>query len=173
MMRKIRRAAANRWGKLCFLLTIACLLPRRTVGAQQPQAQSGQPIYSVNAKYVQGIGVGYWPTAGSGLTLNVAAGTVVCDASPASYAGGTLTMAASATNYVYLDQSNNCAPASNTTGFTDLTIAVASVVTGSSTITSVTDLRTWFVGGKAAALNAARFPGANAGAKITAAIGAL
>jgi hypothetical protein len=104
MTRKIRPAVANRWGKLCFLFAITCALPTRPVGAQQPQAQSGQPIYSVNAKYVQGIGVGYWPTAGSGLTLNIATGTVMCDAVPTNYVGGTLTMAASATNYVYLDQ---------------------------------------------------------------------
>ena len=173
MVRKIRHAGVDRGSKLGSLVAILCLLPAWAAGAQQPQAQSGQPIYSVNAKYVEGVGPGYWPTAGSGLTLNVAPGTAICDQASTLYPGGTLTLAASSTNYVYLDQSNNCAPASNTTGLTDVALAVASVVTGASTITSVTDLRTWFVGGKPAALNATRFPGANAGAKITAAIGAL
>jgi len=37
--------------------------------AQQPVAQQGQPLYPVNAKYVNGVAPGYWPTAGSGLTL--------------------------------------------------------------------------------------------------------
>jgi len=140
---------------------------------QQPQAQSGQPIYSVNAKFVQGVGPGYWPTAGSGLTLNLAAGTVTCDSTNVSYAGGTVSLAASSTNYVFLDQSNACAPASNTTGFTDVTIPVATVTTNATSIVAVTDLRTWFNGGKNVIYNAARFPGADAGAKIMAAHNAL
>ena len=45
--------------------------------AQQPQAAAGTPLYSVNAKYVNGMAPGYWPTAGSGLTLNVSAGTAL------------------------------------------------------------------------------------------------
>jgi hypothetical protein len=141
--------------------------------AQQPQAQSGQPIFTVNAKYVQGVGPGYWPTAGSGLTLNLAAGSAVCDTGAVSYAGGTLTMAASATNYVYLDPSASCAPASNATGFADGQIVIATVATGASTITAITDLRTWFAGGKSLLPNvvaATRFPGADIGAKINAAI---
>ena len=68
--------------------------------SQQPQAQGGQPVYPVNAKYVQGIGPGFWPTAGSGLTLNLTSGTAYCGAPPAlvSYAGGSLTLTADATN---------------------------------------------------------------------------
>src|SRR5579862_6713301 len=70
--------------------------------AQQPQTQAVQELFPVNAKYVQGFGPGYWPTAGSGLTLNLAAGTAICSSIVQSYAGGTLTMALSATNYVFL-----------------------------------------------------------------------
>ena len=60
--------------------------------AQQPQAQQGQPLYAVNAKYVNGVAPGYWPTAGTGLTLNLSAGTALCGnpPTPVSYAGGTL-----------------------------------------------------------------------------------
>jgi len=79
-----------------------------TALGQQPQT-SNAPIFSANAKFVQGVGPGYWPTAGSGLTLNIAAGTAYCGTPPAlaSYAGGSLTMAASQTNYVYLDPASS------------------------------------------------------------------
>ena len=117
-----------------------------TALAQQPQAPAGTPLYSVNAKYVNGVAPGYWATAGSGLTLNLSAGTAYCGNPPAplSYSGGTLTMTASATNYVYLDPANNCAPAASTSAFNAGEIPIATVVTGASSITSVTDARTWF-----------------------------
>ncbi len=125
---------------------------------QQPQAQSGQPIYPVNAKYVQGVGPGYWPTAGSGLTLNLSAGTAYCGAPPAlvAYAGGTLTMAASQTSYVYLDPTASCAPTTSVTAFGGSQIPIAKVVTGGSAITSITDARTWFSPGLSS-LEAIRF----------------
>ncbi len=112
---------------------------------QQPQAPAGTPLYAVNAKYVNGLAPGYWPTAGSGLTLNLSSGTAYCGNPPASvtYVGGTLTLSASATNYVYLDPAANCAPTSNTTGFYAGDIPIAKVVAGASAITSVADLRTW------------------------------
>jgi len=115
--------------------------------AQQPQAQQGQPLYAVNAKYVNGVAPGYWPTAGAGLTLNIAAGTAICGNPPVKvdYAGGTLTMTNAATNYVYLDPTATCAPAFNITGFAVGQIPLAKVVTGASAITSVTDVRSWFV----------------------------
>ena len=128
---------------LLFLLTVYCVLP--TAFAQQPQAQAGQAIFPVNAKFVQGVGPGYWPTAGSNLTLNLAPGTAVCSSTVQTYAGGTLTLAPSTTNYVYLNTSNNCAPASNTTGFTAAAIPIATVITTSSAISSITDVRTMFV----------------------------
>jgi hypothetical protein len=96
---------------------------------------------------VQGIGPGYRPTAGSGLTLNIAAGTALCGNPPVPvfYADGTLTLTASQTNYVYLDPAATCVPAFNITGFAVGQIPLAKVVTGTSTITSVTDVRSWFV----------------------------
>ncbi len=114
--------------------------------AQQPQAPAGTPLYSVNAKYVNGMAPGYWATAGSGLTLNLSTGTAYCGNPPApvNYPGGTLTLAASATNYVYLDPLNNCAPAASTSPFTAGEIPIATVVTGASSITSLRDARTWF-----------------------------
>ena len=93
-----------------FLLLVTC--HRLLLFGQQPQAQSGQPLYPVNAKYVNGVAPGYWPTAGSGLTLNLSAGTAWCSNPPSlvTYPGGTLSLAANATSYVYLDPAANCAP---------------------------------------------------------------
>ncbi len=153
-----------------------CLLPFDLLSGQQPQAQSGQPIYAVNAKWVNGVAPGYWPTTGSGLTLNLSAGSAVCDRSAVTYAGGTITMAASSTNYVYLDLTNSCAPASNTSGFTDAAIPIAKVVTGASTITTITDYRiSGFSGARISDSTAFadRFAGADACAKITNALAAL
>ena len=129
---------------LLLLLTAFCL-PRTVLSAQQPQAQAGQEIFPVNAKFVQGFGPGYWPTPGSNLTLNLAPGTAVCSNVVRTYTGGTLTLAASATNYVYLDPANDCAPASNTTGFTNASIPIATAVTTITAISSITDVRTMFV----------------------------
>ena len=111
-----------------------------TLFAQQPQTTS--PLSSVNAKYSQGVGMGYWPTKGSGLTLDIAAGTAFCSGRIA-YAGGTLTMANNTTNYVYLDTASSCAPASNTSGFST-NIPIATVVTSGGVITTYTDDRTMF-----------------------------
>lgn len=72
--------------------------------AQQPST-SIAPIFSTNAKYVNGVAPGYWPTAGAGLALNLSAGASYCGNPPVRvpYAAGTLTLTANATNYVYID----------------------------------------------------------------------
>ncbi len=100
----VRRLAAT------LLLTAFCLLPTHRSHAQQPQAQGGQPLYAVNAKYVNGVAPGYWPTAGTGLVLNLSAGTAFCGGSVVNYAGTTLTLTASATNNVFLLLSTLGAP---------------------------------------------------------------
>ncbi len=89
--------------RLLALLLLASDFWLLTPGfAQQPQAQSGQPLYAVNAKYVNGVAPGYWPTAGTGLVLNLSAGTAFCGGSVVNYAGTTLILTASATNNVFL-----------------------------------------------------------------------
>lgn len=110
--------------------------------AQQPQ--SNAPVFSVNSKYVQGVGIGYAPTAGAGLVLNIAAGTAFCNGTIATYAGGTLTMTNSTTNYVYLDAAASCAPAVSTSTFTAANIPIAIVVASGGAITTITDDRTMF-----------------------------
>jgi hypothetical protein len=132
----------------CMMQTLLTLTLLPALGfAQQPQAQQGQPIYATNAKWVQGVGPGYWPTKGTGLTLNIAAGTSYCGNPPVmvTYAGGTLSLTASQTNYVYLNPAASCVPAFNTTGFAVGQIPLAKVVTDASAITSITDARSWFV----------------------------
>ena len=86
----------------------------------------------------------YLPTSGGGLTLNIAAGRAFCGGVNISYAAGTLSMTASTTNYVYLNTSSSCVPAVKTTSFVVGDIPIATVVTGISTITSVTDQRSMF-----------------------------
>ena len=113
---------------------------------QQAQAQQGQPLSALNAKYVNGVAPGYWPMAGTGLTVNVGAGTALCGYPPApvNYAGGTLALTASMTNYVYLEPLSSCAPASNVSGFGVGQIPIAVVVTNASTIITLSDVRSWF-----------------------------
>src|SRR5579875_977779 len=140
-----------KWTRTAWaVLSIAALLfvihhPKLLFG-QQPQAPSGTPIYSVNAKYVNGMAPGYWPTAGSGLTLQLSAGTAYCGNHPlpVSYPGGSLALTASTTNYVYLDPANNCSPAASASAFTPGKIPIAVIVTNATSITSITDVRTWF-----------------------------
>ncbi len=132
---KVYRAAA--------LLALLAQAELPVVFGQQPTT-STQPIVCLNAGYVQGVGPGYQPTTGTGLTLNIAAGTAFCNGTVVNYAGGTLTLVANATNYVYLDSSANCAPAASTKGFTSSQIPIAIVVTNISGISSITDVRTWF-----------------------------
>jgi len=124
-------------------LVALVLLVSIAARGQQPQSQTA-PLFAVNARYAQGVAPGYWPTAGTGLTLNLAAGTAFCGGSVVTYAGGTLTMTASATNYVYLNAAASCAPAVKTTAFTSSDIPIATVVAGSSAIGSIADDRTMF-----------------------------
>lgn len=162
----------KRMAQVLLLLLAAGHWQLGTAWAQQAQAQQGQPLYAVNAKYVNGVAPGYWPTAGAGLTLNIAAGTAICGNLPVKvdYAGGTLTMTNAATNYVYLDPVASCVPAKNTMGFTAGVIPVAQVAAAGGVITGVTDVRTWFVDPNSygPVCRADLMPGADAGAKIAA-----
>ena len=178
-------AAPSRLAVLIILLFITATTELTPSGwSQQPQSDAN--LYNANAKYLQGVGTGYWPTAGPGLRLNLAAGTAFCGHPPqlVMYAGGYLTLPASSTVYVFLNPASNCAPAYNTTGFAPGHIPLAKVVTSTNSITSKTDVRTWFVpqpigtdsAGRAVTkhLNGIRFadqfPGANATAKLDAAL---
>ena len=100
-----------------------------------------QPLWRVNSKWVNGIAPGYAPTAGAGLVLNLSAGACLGAAAIHSYAGGTLALTDNSTNYVFLDPTSSFAPNSNTTGFADGLVPIATVVTASGAITSIVDNR--------------------------------
>jgi hypothetical protein len=124
-----------------FLAILVAIASAMNLYAQQPQ--SSDPIIQANARTVNGVGPGYYPTRGAGLVLNVSAGTSFCTAIQL-YAGGTLTMAASTTNNVYLDTTAACAPAVKTTAFVAADIPIAQVTTSGSAITNILDVRTHF-----------------------------
>jgi hypothetical protein len=114
--------------------------------AQQPQAHDvthTEPLDARNVTLTNGVAPGYWPTAGSGTTLNLSAGTAYCGNAVITYAGGTLTMAG-ATNYVYLNTASSCVPATNTSGFSSTTIPISEVTVSAGAITAITDVRTMF-----------------------------
>jgi hypothetical protein len=138
-------------GWFLFLWLYVYVLMICVARAQQPQTQTA-PIYSTNSKYANGVAPGYWPTqqevsgqpARTGLQLNIGQGTANCAGAVTHYAGGTLTLTASATNRIYLDPGSSCAVSQKTSGFTSTDIPIAVVVTGSSSITSIDDVRTMF-----------------------------
>ena len=140
MIEKLKRCLI-----VLFLLSpIPCSLCPSLL-AQQPTSTAA--LFEVNSHYLGGrTWADYKASAGAGLTLNLAAGTAYCGNPPVPvfYAGGTLALTASQTNYVYLDPAATCVPAFNITGFAVGQIPLAKVVTGTSTITTVTDVRTWF-----------------------------
>ena len=82
-------------------------------------------------------------TPSATLGVQVAAGAFISSTGVVvNYAGSTQTMTASATNYIYLTDAG--ALVVNTTGFpssSTLSVPLAKVVTGTATITSVTDSR--------------------------------
>ncbi|HUY14247.1 MAG TPA: hypothetical protein VMX16_11555 [Terriglobia bacterium] len=125
--------------------TVFCLLPLALASILVNAAAAPQQTVRMNVTSTQGMSPGYKVTPGIGLLLNLSAGTSFCGGAIQNYQGGSLTMAASATNYVYLDPSSNCAPAVNTSGFMPDVIPIATVVTGTSVINTVSDARTVFM----------------------------
>jgi len=138
----------GRHAALILGLALVTLMPGLTSLGQQPTTTS-QPNVRISALYVNGVAPGYRPTIGAGLTVNLGPGTAFCGGQVQSYAGGSLALAANATNYVYLDPTVSCAPATNTSGFTSTTIPLATVQTSGSSVSAVSDVRTSFasVGG--------------------------
>ncbi len=76
----------------------------------------------------------------SGLTWGYYGGMVNLSGVNTAIANGTLTLTASATNYVEFDSTG--AVTANTTGFTTGRLPLYSIVTGATTVSSYTDYRT-------------------------------
>jgi len=83
----------------------------------------------------------FGPCDGGGLTLTVSAGRLAYGTTIIDKTSQNLALTASTTNYVEIDGAGTAS--FNTTGFTDGRIPIASVVTGGSTITTITDNRSW------------------------------
>jgi hypothetical protein len=130
--------------KLYALLALP-LIAVSLLRAQQPQTQTA-PLVAVNAKYANGVAPGYQPTAGTGLALNISAGTVNCLGVMVQSAATTLTLAGGTTSNLYL-AAPNCLAAAKTSAFVAGDIPIASVSTSSSAILAITDLRTPFTTG--------------------------
>jgi hypothetical protein len=129
-------------------LFLAVLLFGFSAYAQNPQTSTA-PIFRTNSAWVNGSSIGYYPTKGTGLTLNVGAGSAWCSGTLEEFAGGTLSLANNATVYVFLDSTSACNPASNTTAFGAANIPIAKVTTSGGVITAIDDARTPFSTGSA------------------------
>jgi hypothetical protein len=141
-----------------ILCSVALVLGLSTGWARAQQPTTSTASTRTNAAWVQGVGPGYWPTAGTGLSLKLAAGTAFCGGAIQNYAGGSLTLTPSATNYVYLDPALNCAPNANASGFSPSVIPIAIVTTSTSAVAGITDVRTEFVASGAAPVVAGTCP---------------
>lgn len=82
------------------------------------------------------------PSTTTGLTLGYYGGTLSISGTLTTIANGTLALTANATNYVEAEPSTG-AVSSNTTAFTSTRIQLYSIVTGASTVTSYTDMRSF------------------------------
>jgi hypothetical protein len=102
-----------------------------------------EEIWAVNSEWCQGIGPGYWPVSGTGLSLNLTAGTAFISGVIYRVGAATLTMTDNTTNYIYLDSTGN--PATKTTAFTASDIPIATITTLGGVITNVEDDRNYFI----------------------------
>lgn len=80
-------------------------------------------------------------TTSSGLTWGYYGGNILVDGVLTQVANGTLTLTASTTNYIQATRAG--VVSFNTTGFTAGQIPLYEVVTGTATVTSYTDRRSW------------------------------
>jgi hypothetical protein len=110
-------------------LALVSVMP---IVAQQPQSQVDPP-FQVNAILTNGVAPGYAPLPGTGLNVNIGPGTANNAGTIEFYAGGTLALTASVTNYIYLDGTTYL-PSVKTSAFSASDIAIAEVLTSGSGI---------------------------------------
>src|SRR5690242_5153152 len=125
-----------------LFLTFALALA--TAGlAQTPQTQQDINPSTINAQWVNGVGPGYRPQNGVGLTVKIGPGEALCAGTPTIYTGGTLPLTGNALNYAYVD-GGTCQPAVNTSGFPATAKPIATVLTSWNSIYKLDDMRTVF-----------------------------
>lgn len=101
-----------------------------------------EQIWAINSEWCQGVGPGYWPVAGAGLSLTLTSGTAFINGVIYRVGASILTMVDNTTNYIYLNSTGN--PASKTTTFTAGDIPIAVITTAGGVITNVEDDRDYF-----------------------------
>ena len=111
-----------------------------TAGQLQPEATINGDLNILDAA-IGGAAVSFGndPATTTGLTYGYYGGSVYSNGANIAIAAGTLTLTASATNYVQRTDAGIIS--FNTTGFIDGLIPMATVVTGASSITSIADNR--------------------------------
>lgn len=109
-------------------------------GQLQPEVTINEDLNLLDAVMGRATSAfGYDPNTSTGLTFGYFGGLVLENGAPVTVAAGTLTLTASATNYVQRTPGGTVSV--NTTGYTVGYIPMATVAAGASTITTVTDTR--------------------------------
>jgi hypothetical protein len=139
---------------LSAAFVIAAILP---IHAHSQQLQSQAPLYATNAKYGNGVSPGYAPCGTingvastncpsiTGLNIQIGQGTNFCNSTLGEVGNQTKTLTANSTNYIYLDFTSSCAVTVGTSNFTTNQFPIAVVITNGSGITSIDDVRNFFV----------------------------
>ena len=110
-----------------------------TSGQLQPEVTINNDLNLLDAAFGALGAFGNDVATTSGITYGYSAGTVYSNGSLVSISGGTITLTASATNYV--QRTAHGVVSANTSGFMTGLIPMATVVTGTTSITSITDDR--------------------------------
>lgn len=118
---------------------------------------STRPAISTGHDNETHTGLANDPSTTTGLTYGYRAGRIRSDNVVTDVVAGTVALTASATNYVECTPPTGVVTA-NTTGFTAGRLPMATVVTGVSSITTITDKRVWFNADGVAAHAAAADP---------------
>lgn len=106
------------------------------------RVEIGGPAHPQSHGLSSGDHVDLLVTAGVGLNVDFAAGRVRIDQTVFEIAAGSLAMAASQTNFVFVNSSG--VVATNTTGFPSNTIPLATVTTSGAAVTAIVDKRAVF-----------------------------
>jgi hypothetical protein len=118
------------------LTAILFLLLSLAAHAQAPQSTTSIP-QPADVQLNNGIGNGYRVTKATGLTVNVAKGSVQCLDQWIDYGGGTKTVTDNAVSYIVLDPAQNCAPVVVST-LSQGTWWLAKVTAASGAVTAIT-----------------------------------